>query len=139
MTRAIFEGLVFDEDGQPVAVGYVGSDPVYIVEEGGFRYHVDARAVDAQVLSALQAHMQQHEELIVAQVMRLMQRDDLFTRAAVVSAMRNLDQSLKRLAEVGLPEEARQYLGLLGFGVVINRHGEVVSLRFPSAVDDPSD
>ena len=46
MTKAIFEGLVFDEQNHPATVAYVGSDPTYVIIEDGFRFHVDARSVD---------------------------------------------------------------------------------------------
>lgn len=138
MARDVFEGLVYDEDGRPVESGYVGSEPVYIVEDGSFRYHLDARAVDAQVWSVLKEQIQQYEDLIADQAMRLLGRDDLFTRAAIVNAIRNFDQNWQQLTEAGLPQPMRQYLGLLGFSIVVNRHGEVLKVHFPSAVDDHS-
>jgi hypothetical protein len=35
----------------------------------------------------------------------------------------------------GIPEEARAYLGMSGFKVIINVHGEIVRLDQPSATD----
>jgi len=34
-----------------------------------------------------------------------------------------------------LPQEARAWLGMLGFRVIINLHGEIVKLELPSAPD----
>ena len=50
MAQALFEGLVFDENDQPANMAFVGNEPTYIVVEDGFKYHVDARIVDEQVL-----------------------------------------------------------------------------------------
>jgi hypothetical protein len=35
--------------------------------------------------------------------------------------------------QAGIPEEGRAYLGMLGFKVVINHHGEIVKVEQPSA------
>ncbi|MCS6773608.1 MAG: hypothetical protein RMM31_00345 [Anaerolineae bacterium] len=136
MAKALFEGLVFDEQGYPVSATFVGSEPVYVVVEDGFRYHVAARKVDEQVLELLKAQARQHEAQISELVMRMTGQDDLFTRAAVLNAVRNMDKSFAQLFEQGLPEAVRWYLGMLGFRVVINRHGELVSVDLPASADE---
>jgi hypothetical protein len=37
--------------------------------------------------------------------------------------------------EAGIPEEGRAYLGMLGFKVIINVHGEVLKIEQPAAGD----
>jgi hypothetical protein len=49
----------------------------------------------------------------------------------VDAQLRNLDQHFERLFEVGIPEPVRQYLGMLGFSITIDRHGDVVDLTMP--------
>ncbi|RMG66081.1 MAG: hypothetical protein D6709_00760 [Chloroflexi bacterium] len=132
MTKALFEGLVLDEAGNALPVAYVGSDPTYVLVEDGFAYHVDARKVDEQVLSMFREQVQQNEALVSEGVLRMLGKDDLFTKVAVDRQIRNLDQHFAQLFTVGIPEQARQYLGMLGFSIVINRHGEVVDLKMPS-------
>ena len=39
----------------------------------------------------------------------------------------------------GVPAQARDMLGMLGFRVVVNVHGEVVRLEQPSAPEGESD
>lgn len=137
MVKALFEGLVSDENGNAVNVTYVGEEPTYIVLEDGFRYHVDARKVDEQVLSAFRDQVQQNEGLVSEGVLKMLGKDDLFTKIAVDKQIRNLDESFGQLFQVGIPEQARQYLGMLGFRIVINRSGDVVDLKMPSApIDD---
>jgi len=36
MKRALFEGLVFDTEDQPLAVTWVGDEPNYVLDDGGF-------------------------------------------------------------------------------------------------------
>ncbi|MCS6849071.1 MAG: hypothetical protein RMN52_15305 [Anaerolineae bacterium] len=136
MTKALFEGLVLDEAGNALPVVYVGQDPTYVLIEDGFKYHVDARKVDEQVLNIFREHVQQNEALVSEGVLRMLGKDDLFTKVAVDRQIRNLDQHFAQLFEVGIPEQARRYLGMLGFSIVINRHGEVVDVKMPSAPID---
>ncbi len=136
MVKALFEGLVLDENDNVLPVAYVGQDPTYVLVEDNFKYHVDARKVDEQVLNAFREQVQQNESLVSEGVLRMLGKDDLFTKIAVDRQIRNLDQHFAQLFEVGIPEQARQYLGMLGFSIVINRHGEVVDLRMPSGPID---
>jgi hypothetical protein len=139
MQKALFEGLVSDENGNAVGVAYVGEDPTYVVWEDGFKYHVDSRPVDEAVLAVFRDQVKQNEDLVSDSVMKMMGKDDLFTKAAVSSTVKNLDKNFAQLFETGIPEQARQYLGMLGFRVVINRHGDVVNVNMPSSpIDDDS-
>jgi hypothetical protein len=47
--------------------------------------------------------------------------------------LKNIDQQFDNLLDMGIPEESRAYMGMLGFRVVINVHGEVVRLDQPEA------
>jgi hypothetical protein len=39
---------------------------------------------------------------------------------------------MERVMEQGLPDDARIMLGMLGFKIIVNTHGEVVSLEMPN-------
>lgn len=136
MTKAIFEGLVTDETGTPASVVYVGSEPTYVIFEDGFKYHIDARHVDEQVLAEFEGHVHDNESLISENVMKLMGKDDIFTKAAVASNVRNFEKTYPQLFENGIPEGARQYLGMLGFRVMINRHGDILGINMPTSTDE---
>ena len=136
MQKALFEGLVSDENGRQSEVAYVGTDPTYVVEEDGFKYHVDARHVDEQVLDFFRQQVQENKGLVSDGMLKMMGKDDLFTKAAVDNSLRNMDKNFDTLFEQGIPEQARMYLGMLGFHVIINRQGDVVRLDMPSAVDN---
>jgi hypothetical protein len=51
-----------------------------------------------------------------------------------------IDSSLThmdRVMEQGLPEDARTMLGMLGFKIIVNTHGEVINLEMPGqSIDD---
>ena len=137
MNKALFEGLVSDERGNALPVAYVGEEPTYVYTEEGFNYHVDARRVDQQVLDALSEQISQNQDLVSQGMLKFLGKDDLFTKAAVDNSIRNMDKNIPTLFEQGIPEQTRAYLGMLGFHIVINRHGDVIDLDMPAAaVDD---
>jgi len=39
----------------------------------------------------------------------------------------------------GIPEDMRAYLGMMGFKVVINMHGEVLDIDQPGSASDDED
>ena len=119
MQKAVFEGLVFDETENPAPVVYVGQDPTYVVVDRGFKYHVDAHKVDEQVLAAFVEQMQANKGMVTDQIMKMMGKDDLFTKASVDSSLKNADKQMAQLYTTGIPEQAREYLGMMGFRIVI--------------------
>lgn len=125
---ALFEGLVFNEEGEPAEVALVGGVAHYVVLDDGFRRHVEARDVDRQVLLHMREQMEPYRDVAVEEMMRLLGRDDLFTKAMIDASIKNVDQALDQ----ALPQEARAWLGMLGFRVVLNVHGEVVHVEMPA-------
>jgi hypothetical protein len=83
--------------------------------------------------------IQGHEELISEGTMKMLGQEDIFTKAMIETSLRNLDEQFDELIERGMPEEARAWLGMIGFRVVINIHGEVVDIEQPSAPIDPGE
>jgi hypothetical protein len=124
---ALFAGLVQDEEGRPVEVAMVGDVPNYVVEDAGFRRHVETEIVDRQVIERLREQFMAHREIATEAMLQMLGTDDLFTKAMIDASIKNMDQVIER----GLPEEARAWLGMLGFRVVINTHGDVVELEMP--------
>lgn len=128
---AFFEGLVFTEDGQEAPVVYIGADSYYVVDDQGFRRHVDAREVDRVVLGQFAEQLAEHRDEASEALLKFLGRDDLFTKAMVDSSLEKMD--IEQALQHTLPPEAREWLGLLGFRVIINVHGEVVRVELPSA------
>lgn len=133
--RALFEGLIRDTDDRPVDTAEVGGAAHYVVIDGGFRFHVDAEGVDRQVLSQLREQILTNRDAVTQGAMQMMGQDDLFTKAMIDSSLNNIDENFTRLIAQGLPENARAYLGMLGFKIVINYHGEVMRFDQPGLTD----
>ncbi len=137
--KAVFEGLVFDEYGRPAEVVYVGPDPCYVVDDAGFRRHIPAEQVDRQVLDSMREMIEGHEDLLAQQAAKMLGQEDLFSMAMIVNQLKHMDEQFDTLMQVGIPEEARAYLGMVGLRVRINVHGEVIDVEQPGMVDDSGD
>jgi hypothetical protein len=132
--QALFEGLVYDENENPVAVNRIGNEAFYVIDDDGFLRHVDAEAIDRQVLAFFLEQLQENKEIATEQALKMLGKDDLFTKAAIDSQLRNID--MDQIMAAGVPLQAREMLGMLGFHVQINLHGEVTKINQPSAPDE---
>ena len=132
---AMFEGLVFDERRKAAQVSHVGERACYVVDEDGFLRHIDAAQVDQQVLGFLKGQVDQHRELAVSGMLDLMGKDDIFTKAAVESSIDNIDQAVGQ----AIPEQSRQWLGMMGFRVIIDDQGQVVDIEMPAGEIEEDD
>ena len=136
MTRApLFAGLVVDEFERPVEVAYVGSDPCYVVNDGGFRRHIPSEQVDRQVLAMMREMIEGHEDIVSEQAAKMLGQDDIFSRASIATQLKNMDKQFELLLEQGIPEAQRAYMGMVGFRIRINLHGDVIELTQPGMVD----
>ncbi|MDT8304632.1 MAG: hypothetical protein RRC07_01750 [Anaerolineae bacterium] len=128
--QALFSGLIVDEYDNPVATATVGGEPVYVIDDDGFLRHIDAKEVDRKILSVFVEQLQEHKDLAVAQMLQMLGSDDLMTKAAIESQVRNV--TVDQILAQGLPPQARDMLGMMGFRVIINVHGELVRLEQPT-------
>jgi hypothetical protein len=134
--KPLFAGLIFDENDQPVEVAYVGEEPCYVVDDEGFRRHIPSESVDRQVLQSMQQLIEGNEGLISEQTAKMLGQEDPFSKAMIESQLKHIDQQFDALLEAGIPEEGRAYMGMLGFKVKIDVHGEVLSIDQPGTITD---
>jgi hypothetical protein len=130
--HALFAGLVFNEQDEPAEVVYIGAVPHYVILDDGFRRHVEAETVDRQVIQWLRQQILSKRELVTQGMLAMLGKDDLFTKAMIDASIQNMDRHTDLLLEQELPEDTRAWLGMLGFKVVVNVHGEVVRLDAPA-------
>lgn len=132
----LFSGLVFDEFGRPAETAFVGEEPCYVVNDAGFRRHIPSEQVDRQVLGQIAELMKGSEDLISQETAKMLGQEDVFTKAAIEQQLKNIDKQFEQLMQLGIPEDVRAYLGMMGFKVVINVHGEVLSVNQPGVASD---
>jgi hypothetical protein len=134
--QPLFAGLVVDEFGNLAESALVGDDPCYVVDDAGFRRHIPSEQVDKQVLGQIAELMKGSEDLISEQTAKMLGQEDVFTKAAIEQQLKNIDKQFDQLMQAGIPEDMRAYLGMMGFKVVINVHGEVISVEQPGVASD---
>ncbi|MBV6397266.1 MAG: hypothetical protein HFACDABA_02876 [Anaerolineales bacterium] len=137
--KQLFAGLVFDESGRPAESAYVGDEPCYIVDDAGFQRYISSEQVDRAVLRQMQELIKGSENLVGEQAAKMIGQEDPFSVAAIANQLKNMDRQFDQMLQIGLPEDARAYLGMLGFKIVINYHGEVLRVEQPGIASDEDD
>jgi hypothetical protein len=69
--------------------------------------------------------------------MKMLGQEDIFTKAAIESSLKNIDAQFDILLAQGLPDEVRAWLGLSGFRVIVDVHGNVVRVEQPAGPEEP--
>jgi hypothetical protein len=132
--QALFAGLVIDEFDRPVDVAYVGGEPCYVVDDAGFRRHIPSEQVDRQVLAMMGDLMKGNEGPLAEQAAKMLGQDDIFSRAMIENQLKNMEEQFDMVIQNGIPEEGRAYMGMMGFHVRINVHGEVLEVEQPGMI-----
>lgn len=138
MKKALFEGLVFDTNDQPLAVTWVGDDPSYVLDDGGFLRHIPAEEVDQQVWDSLTSSISGNEDFLSEQTAKILGQEDIFSIAVIRQQLENSQAQFEQLRSTGLPQDMRSYLGMTGFRIVVDFHGDVVEIKQP-AITPPGD
>ena len=134
--QPLFAGLVTDESGRMAESATIGDEPCYVVDDSGFRRHIPAEQVDRAVLKQMTEMMKGSEDLVSEQTAKMLGQDDPFSKAMIEQQLKNIEQQFDALMQQGFPEELRAYLGMMGFKVIINYHGEVVKVEQPGTSGD---
>lgn len=132
MKRALFEGLVFDTQDNPLEVTWVGDEPSYVLNDGGFLRHIPAETVDQQVWEAITAGISGNEEFLSEQTAKMLGQEDIFSIAVIRQQLENSQAQFEQLRNTGLPQDMRNYLGMTGFRIVVDFHGDVVEIKQPA-------
>ena len=137
--QPLFAGLVLDEFGNLAASAFVGNEPMYVVDDAGFRRHIPSEQVDRQVLNQLANLMKGSEDLLSEQAAKMLGQEDVFSKAAIQQQLKNIDKQFDQLLQAGMSEDMRAYLGMMGFKIIIDVHGDVVKVEQPGAITDEGD
>jgi len=131
--KAVFEGLVFDDLDRQLDTKFVGADACYVIDDDGFLRHISAEKIDRQVVEVMRGQVEENKEVIAKQTINMIGDVDLFTHGIIKNQLENLDDQFDHLMQNGMPEDGRVYLGMLGFKIIVNYHGDVIQIEQPSA------
>jgi hypothetical protein len=137
--QAVFQGLIFDEFGRPVEIAIVGGESFYVVDDNGFKRHIESQHVDRQILEHMFSLIDGNEDLVSEGTMKMLGQEDIFTKAAIESSLKDVERQIEEVLTAGLPEDARMWLGMVGLRATIDIHGTVVHIEQPSAPEEPWD
>jgi hypothetical protein len=103
------------------------------VPDGDFLRHVEAEYVDRQIVALMQERILAMRDIVTEGVIHMLGQEDLFTRASIEHAIKNMD----RILEPGNVDvdELRTTLWMLKFRAIVNVHGDVVRLDVPGWED----
>ena len=131
----LFAGLVVDEYDNAVETAHVGDEPMYVVNDAGFQRHIPAEQVDKAVLQNMADMIEGHEDELSKAAAKMTGHDDIFSQALLENQLLNIEERFDEILAAGIPEEGRAYLGMTGFKVRINLHGELLEVVQPGMVD----
>ena len=132
-SRPLFTGLISDENDASVGIAYIGSEPCYVVDDSGFKRHIPSIDVDRQVLKLMMGQVHGNESIIAEQTAKMLGQDDIFTRAMIQNQLAHIDEQIETLLQTGIPDGGLAYMGMMGFKVVINVHGEIIRVDQPAS------
>ena len=130
----VFSGLIFDELDNIVETKSVGMDTFYVVDDDGFKRHVDAEKVDRLVFKEITGWIKGHEDKVGQEAAKMMGQEDLFTTSKLINELKNIDKQIDQMVRVGFPEDQKSYMGMMGFKVIINYHGEIIEVMQASGI-----
>lgn len=137
--QTLFAGLVFDEMDRPLETAYVGADPCYVVNDAGFRRHIPSEQVDRQVLNEIKSLIAGNEDALSEQTAKMIGSQDPFSKAMIQNQLKHIDEQFDQLFQVGIPEDMRAYLGMTGFKVIVDYHGNMLRVEQPGIAADEDD
>ena len=73
-----------------------------------------------------------NESLIAEQTAKMLGQEDIFTKAMIQNQLIHIDEQIESLLQTGIPQGGLAYMGMMGFKVVINIHGEVIRVDQPA-------
>jgi len=137
--KAVFQGLVFDDNDQPLSTTFVGDEACYVINDDGFMRHIPAEIIDTQVIDAMRCQVEDNKDIIAEQTINMIGDVDIFTHAIIQNQLENLDDQFDHLMSNGIPEDGRVYLGMIGFKIIVDYHGDVIRIEQPAAPLDGED
>lgn len=137
-TKALFAGLIFDEFDKLIETSFVGSEAMYVFDDQGFKRHIPSEQVDRQVLDHISGMIKGHEDLLTDQAAKMLGTDDIFSKARLEEQFKNIESQFDEILKMGIPEETITYMGMTGFKIIIDLHGNVLEVIQPS-MEAPED
>lgn len=133
--QALFSGLVYDENNNLTETVTIGNDAYYIVDDDGFKRHIDSREVDEKIIRLFTDQIDGNEDYLANAAANMTGKTDLFSMALFKNQLKNIDKEIEELFRQGPPPGLSEFLGMSGFKINIDMHGNITNVNMPAAPD----
>lgn len=134
--KAFFTGLVYDEDNNLIETVNIGNESFYVVDDCGFKRHIDSGEVDEKIMRLFTDQIDGNEEYLANAAANMTGKTDLFSMAMFKTQLKNIDKEVEALLKQGPPAGLTEMLGMTGFKVNIDMHGNIVNVNMPSTGEE---
>ena len=134
--KAFFTGLVYDEDNNLIETVNIGNESFYVVDDCGFKRHIDSGEVDEKIMRLFTDQIDGNEEYLANAAANMTGKTDLFSMAMFKTQLKNIDKEVEALLKQGPPAGLTEMLGMTGFKVNIDMHGNIINVNMPSTGEE---
>lgn len=133
--KAFFSGLIFDENDNPAETVTVGNDSFYVINDNGFKRHIDAREIDEKIVHLFTDQIDGNEDYLANAAANFTGKTDIFSMALFKNQLKNIDKEIETMFQQGPPPGLAEMMGMAGFKVTIDLHGNILNVNMPSSSD----
>ena len=137
--KAFFTGLIYDENDNLIETATIGNDCFYIVDDYGFKRHIDSREVDEKIVRLFTDQINGNEEYLANAAANMTGKTDLFSMAMFKNSLLNIDKEIESMFKQDPPPGLSEFLGMSGFKVNIDLHGNIINVNMPTPPDGSDD
>ena len=134
--KAFFTGLIYDENENLIESVTIGNEAFYIVDDYGFKRHIDSREVDEKIVRLFTDQINGNEEYLAKAAADMTGKNDLFSMAMFKNSLMNIDKEIDTMFRQGPPPGLSEFLGMSGFRVNIDMHGNITNVNMPAVGSD---
>ena len=135
-TYAFFKGLVYDENNNLIETAAIGDESFYIVDDDGFKRHIESREVDEKIFALFTDQIEGNEEYLANAAAQMTGKTDLFSMAMFKNQLQNVDKEIDNMLKQAPPPGLAEFLGMAGFKVTIDLHGNITQVNMPTVPED---
>lgn len=133
--HAFFPGLVYDELDNLLETVTIGNESFYIVDDYGFKRHIESREVDEKIFHLFTDQIDGNEEYLANAAANMTGKTDLFSMAMFKNQLMNIDKEIDSMLNQAPPPGLAEFLGMSGFKVNIDLHGNITHVNMPAVAD----
>ena len=133
---AFFKGLVYDENNNLIETVTIGDESFYIVDDYGFKRHIESREVDEKIFRLFTDQIDGNEEYLANAAAQMTGKTDLFSMAMFKNQLQNVDKEIDNMLMQAPPPGLVEFLGMAGFKINIDIHGDITQVNMPTISED---